>query len=237
MEQKPDGGPAVSKRLVVYCEGQTEELFVNRLLRPHLGLHGIKVERPILAATSHDPRGQRGGFVNWEAIAFDLRTEFAQDADPELRFTTLLDTYAMPKVVLTLAGLNAPAGTQTEVEAVEQAIAGHFNEPRFKAYLQRHELEALLLADIAALGRVFHRHTTGIAALGATISGFSNPEDINHGSSTHPAARLETAIPGYGVLKDSNAYWVLAEAGLDGVRSRCPRFDAWLSHWENWASV
>lgn len=145
------------KRLVVYCEGQTEEMVVNRLLRPWLEASGIRVERPVLAATSLDPAGQRGGFVNWPAIEFDLRQLFAADADPGLRFTTFLDCYAMPAQVLELAGFAAPATAAAEIAAVERALEDHFGEPRFKAYLQRHELEALLLADCTALGRVFPR--------------------------------------------------------------------------------
>lgn len=222
------------KRLVIYCEGQTEEMFVERLLRNHLKLHGIKVERPILAATSFDPFGQRGGFVHWDAIEFDLKQEFASDPDPNLRFTTLLDAYAMPKKVLELAGFTAPVTTVTDIEAVEQAIEGVFTEPRFKAYLQRHELEALLLADMDALERVFHRHKPGLQQLRSDIAGFANAEDINHGATTHPAARLAAAVVGYEDLKASNAYFVLAEAGLDAARAKCPRFDAWLTHWEQW---
>ncbi len=103
------------KRLLIYCEGQTEEMFVERLLRHHLSLYGVKVERPILAATTFDPEGQRGGFVNWDAIAFDLRQEFAYDADPNLRFTTLLDVYAMPSRVLALASLTTSASTVPDV--------------------------------------------------------------------------------------------------------------------------
>lgn len=224
------------KRLVIYCEGQTEEMFVERLLRNHLLQYGIKVERPILAATSFDPSGQRGGFVNWDAIEFDLRQEFATDADPNLRFTTLLDAYAMPTKVLQLAGFNAPVTTATDIETVEQAIEGVFTESRFKAYLQRHELEALLLADMDALERVFHRHKPGLQKLRSDIAAFANAEDINHGATTHPAARLAAAVAGYEDLKASNAYFVLAEAGLDAARAKCPRFDAWLTHWETWGA-
>lgn len=36
------------KRLVIYCEGQTEQFIVERVLRNHLSLFGVKVERPIL---------------------------------------------------------------------------------------------------------------------------------------------------------------------------------------------
>lgn len=224
----------MNKRLFIYCEGQTEEMFVERLLRNHLGNYGVKVERPELCATSLDPAGQRGGFVNWDAIEFDLKQTFAGDADPNLRFTTLLDVYRMPPKLLALAGFAGPVTLPTDVEKVESTIEGVFNEPRFKAYLQRHELEALLLADLDALERVFHRDIAGLQAMRADIAAFAHSEDINHGATTHPAARLESAVAGYKDLKASNAYFVLAESGLEKVRSKCPRFDAWLAHWETW---
>ena len=227
----------MSKRLVVYCEGQTEQMFVDRLIRNHLILHGVKVERSLLAATSMDPSGQRGGFVNWDAIQFDLRREFASDVDPDLRFTTLLDVYAMPPKVQGLAGFSAPVSAVADIEAVERAIETVFGEPRFKAYLQRHELEALLLSNLDALERVFHRDTLGLRQLRTDIIGFATAEDINHGTATHPSARLAAAVAGYEDLKASNAYFVLAEAGLGAVRPKCPRFHAWLSHWENWGAL
>jgi len=224
----------MSKRLFIYCEGQTEEMIVERLIRNHLAPHGVKVERPELCATSLDPHGQRGGFVNWDAIEFDLKQTFVGDSDPNLRFTTLLDVYRMPPKLLAMAGFSNPVGHPSDVEAVEKAIEGVFSEPRLKAYLQRHELEALLLADIDSLERVFHRDTAGLQSMRTDIAGFGNAEDINHGPTTHPSARLVSAVAGYENLKASNAYFVLAEAGLDTIRVKCPRFDAWLKHWETW---
>lgn len=140
----------------------------------------------------------------------------------------------LPNSVLQLAGFTAPIGDVPDIEAVEKAIETVFNEPRFKAYLQRHELEALLLADIDALETVFHRDKVGIQQLSLDIGGFGNAEDINHGATTQPSARLATAIGGYKSLKASNAYFVLKEADFDKVRRCCPRFDAWLKFWENW---
>ena len=227
----------MTKRLLIYCEGQTEEMFVERLLRPHLLMNGIKVERPILAATSLDPSGQRGGFVNWQAIEFDLRQEFASDADPNLRFTTLLDVFRIPKAVPGMPSVVGPLTTVSDIEHIERAIEGVFNEPRFKAYLQRHELEALLLANTSALADVFYRDKSGIRQLANNISTFATAEDINHGPATHPAARLAGAILGYENLKASNAYFVLAEAGLESVRAKCPRFSAWLDGWEKWGNA
>jgi len=214
-------------------------MFVERLLRNHLLQFGIRVERPILAATSLDPRSQRGGFVNWDAIQFDLRQQFRSDADPNLRFTTLLDVFRIPDTVPGMATIAPPLTAVADVEQVERAIETTLGEPRFKAYLQRHELETLLLADISALEYVFHRHKPGIEQLANDIAAFTDAEDINAGEHTHPAARLAAAIPGYEDLKASNAFFVLAraaEANWMAVRSRCPRFDAWLRYWENWGT-
>ena len=224
------------KRLLIYCEGQTEEMVVERLLRPYLQLHGVKVDRPILAATSQDPQWQRGGFVNWDAIQRDLRQIFVDDSDANLRFTTLLDVYAMPTTVLRLAGFNAPVTAVVEVEAVEKAIEGALNEPRFKAYLQRHEFEALVLAAPDALELVFPRHRQGVVQLRVEVAQFANAEDINHGPTTHPFARLVSAVPSYQDLKASHAYFVLAQTDFGTVRAKCPRFDAWLKHWEDWGA-
>ncbi len=224
----------MTKRLVVYAEGQTEELFVNRILRNHLALYGIKVERPVLAATSREATGQRGGFVNWDAVEFDLRRLFADDADPDLRFTTLLDAYAMPR---TMPGYEIAVDNRRSPESIDRAEAvwrQHFSEPRFVPYLQRHEFEALVLADSEALKTVFHDHGPQIDALAQSIAGFASTEDINDGPDTHPSARLGATITGYDLRKPENGLFVLQQAGLPQVRRACPRFNAWLGRWENW---
>lgn len=225
------------KRLLIYCEGATEEIFVERLLRHHLEGYGVKVERPILAATSLQLDGQRGGFVNWEAIVFDLHQIFASDASVNLRFTTLLDVFRIPDAVPGMAAITAPLSAVADVDHVERAIETTLGEPRFKAYLQRHEMETLLLTDIAALRYIFPPNDAGIQQLATDIEGFANAEDINHGATTHPAARLAAAIPGYENLKASHAYWVLRQADFTLVRKRCPRFNAWLAHWESWGTA
>ncbi len=226
----------MSKRLRVYVEGETEEFFVNRILRNHLAQSGVTVERPILAATSMLPAGQRGGFINWPAVEADLRILFSTDSNPDVRFTTMLDTYAMPVAVPGHPGPSPGSRSAAEVDAVQTAWAAHFGEPRFVPYFQRHEFEALVLAHPPALHAVFPEHATALTALEQSIAAVPNPEDIDDGPTTHPSARLSNAIPTYEPLKASNGLFVLLEAGLAAVRSRCPRFDAWLNHWEQWGA-
>jgi hypothetical protein len=221
------------KSLFVYVEGTTEEIFVERLLRHHLAAYGVKVERPLLAKKDFDPDGPRGGFTNWPAMEADLRDWFAEFPDPQARFTTLLDLYAMPAEVPGYPGRGA-ATTANDVAAVETAINTQMREPRFSAYLQRHEFEALLLTHPPAFARIFPGSAEAIGTLEQEITCFLSPEDINHGRQTHPAARIKNAIPDYYDLKASHAYWVAAEIPLEMIRARCPRFNAWLEKWESW---
>lgn len=223
------------KLLFIYVEGMTEEIFVERILRPHLQHHGVMVERPLLAKKDFEPNGPRGGFTNWPAMEADMRDWFNDHPDTatrEARFTTLLDLYALPKEVPGYSGLRA-ATTEADVAAIETAIAAQLAHPRFFPYLQRHEFEALLLAHPAALTVIFPSAGAGIATLEAAIVGIE-PEDINHGRTTHPAARIMAAIPDYYELKASNAYWIAAEVTLERMRTHCPRFRAWLEQWEAW---
>ncbi|MFN0076874.1 MAG: DUF4276 family protein [Prosthecobacter sp.] len=223
------------KRLFIYVEGLTEEIFVERILRGHLWLYGVKVERPLPAKKDSDPEGPRGGFTNWPAMEADMRDWFAAHPDrpgSPARFSTLLDLYAMPAEVPGYQGRGA-ATTEVDVTAIETAIAGRLNEPRFLPYLQRHEFEALLLSHPPALSEVFPNSAAEVSVLEASIAGMQ-PEDINHGRTTHPVARIMSAIPNYYELKASNAFWVASIIGLEVMRSKCPRFDAWLTHWEQW---
>jgi hypothetical protein len=226
----------VSKRLRVYVEGETEEFFVNRILKNHLLQCGVIVERPILAATSLLPSGQRGGFINWPAVEADLRILFSTDPSPDVRFTTMLDTYAMPAAVPGYPGPSSGARTAAEVDAIQSAWFAHFGEPRFVPYLQRHEFEALVLAQPPALRAVFPQLAPALTVLEHSLAAIPNVEDINDGPTTHPSARLNNAIPTYRDLKASYGLFVLLEAGLANVRLRCPRFNAWLARWEQWGA-
>jgi hypothetical protein len=231
------GGTTLNKRLLIYVEGATEELFVNRMLRNHLAQHGVAVQRPVLAATSLAPAGQRGGFVNWEAVEADLRTLFASDTDANLRFTTLLDTYALPSIAPGYPGPSASNHrTAAEVDAIQAAWMAHFSEPRFVPYLQRHEFEALVLAHPASLRTLFPQFASKLADLEQSLAGYANAEEIDDGPASHPSRRIQDIIPTYEALKASHGLFALLEAGLANTRLRCPRFDAWLSRWEQWGA-
>jgi hypothetical protein len=224
----------VSKRLSLYVEGRTEELFVNRILRNHLRSFGVQVERPVLAITRPGPEERRGGFVNWEAVEADLRTLFVARSEPDLRFSTLLDLYALPENVPGYPGPPTGRRAGADVDAIEAAWAKHFDEPRFVPYLQRHEFEALVIAHPPALDAVAPAHVATLRTVIHPTANATSAEDVNDGRATHPSALLSRAIPDYKARKPDYALFTLLEAGLDRVRARCPRLNAWLEKWERW---
>ena len=117
---------------------------------------------------------------------------------------------------------------------MEAAWSSNFGETRFVPYFQRHEFEALVIAHPASLDAVLPDHVPSLKSIIHPTSAAASAEDVNDGPTTHPSALLMQAIPDYADRKASYALFALLEAGLARVRSRCPRFDAWLAHWEQW---
>jgi hypothetical protein len=60
------------------------------------------------------------------------------------------------------------------------------------------------------------------------------PGEINDSKETAPSKRLKSMIPSY--TKAQHGPDVIELAGLEHVRSRCPRFHAWLNHLESLSS-
>jgi hypothetical protein len=54
----------------------------------------------------------------------------------------------------------------------------------------------------------------------------SGPELVNDGVDTAPSKRIMSAYPHY--AKTIDGPLVIAEAGLDAIRSTCPHADDWL---------
>lgn len=85
-------------RLHITAEGQTEERFVRRVLQPCLASMNIFVDaRSVL--TSRDKKAgltYRGGLIRYEKAKKDIMDWIKQDNNPECRFSTMFDLYALP---------------------------------------------------------------------------------------------------------------------------------------------
>jgi len=89
-----------------------------------------------------------------------------------------------------------------------------------------------VFADLAELRRILDdaMDLVGIDELAQRVAGVS-PEDIDDGPTTAPSKRLENAIRSYN--KVLHGPLAVESMGLAKIRSRCPRFNDWISSLES----
>jgi hypothetical protein len=66
--------------------------------------------------------------------------------------------------------------------------------------------------------------------LGRVVQLESGPELVNDGADTAPSKRIKKAYPQY--EKTLHGPLVIADAGIDAIRSTCPHADDWLRELE-----
>jgi len=177
----------------------------------------------------------KGGIVRWELIKKQI--EIHLKSDPGASVTTLIDYYGI------YSKFKFPNWEDAEnivdksirMTALESAMKADIDPElrnRFIPYMQLHEFEGLLFNDINIfIEQIPERDLIGMVELEETFTNYPNPELINNGRQTAPSKRLERIIAGYNKVVYGD---ILAEAiGLTRIRSKCPRFNNWLSTLEN----
>jgi hypothetical protein len=222
-----------SVHIVFVVEGYTEAAFVDRLLVPYLCSRGLSAHpATIVGKTKALKLGQtqRGGgfFSDWLK---DLK-RITANPNPAFRFTTLFDLYGLPPDFPDQELRTSDRSQANRCDRLERAMAIRINDRRFIPYLQLHEFEALVMACLPKLEELYDESTqlNGLARLQSEVASLC-PEDINDSPVTAPSKRLLRRIPGYSKCQDGPD--AIELAGLDHVRSRCPRFNNWLSRLES----
>jgi Domain of unknown function (DUF4276) len=225
-------------RVLILVEGQTEEAFVNRVLRPHLEPLGVYVERPSLLRTKELPEGKpyKGGITTYPRMSRDARRLLG---DTAAHVSTLIDYYGLPEDFPGLASARLLPNVNDRVVALESAFADEINHPRFHPFLILHEIEAWVFAAPAAAQA--HLTIEGLATeLANAVTAAFGAELINDGPDTHPSIRLDEIVRRldrqrrYGKVADGPE--IIAKAGLDVIRAGCPHFNAWLNWLESLAA-
>ena len=83
-------------RLHFIVEGQTEEEFVNALLRDHLVHHGVLCDARCVLTSRQGYRQFKGGVSKYKQIRRDVRLWTMEDSGRDVRFTTMFDLYRLP---------------------------------------------------------------------------------------------------------------------------------------------
>lgn len=209
-------------------EGQSEEIFVKHTLTPHLALHGVYVQSPIVLWTKRLPegRGFRGGVSNWNQIRRDL---LPLTRDGNAWVTTLMDFYGLPEDFPGLPDALGAGNAQEKVIALQERFAVEINHQRFIPFLALHEFESWLFSDPDAVEAHFGKAHLA-EQLRDAVQDAGAPELINHGVTTHPKARLKNLVGAYKETSDGPT--LLEKIGITTVRAACPHFDRWLQRLE-----
>ena len=216
----------------VLVEGQTEETFVNRILRPHLWPLGINPQPQGLGT-----QGLHVGIVEYPRARKQMRITLAQD--PGGFCTTMVDYYRLPD---SWPGRKAAEDKPFDQKAttIEQAIRSDlsddlgagFDRERLIPYIQMHEFEALLFSDVSVLTERLGLSDT--AKVQGIRSEFESPEEINDSVQTAPSKRIAVLDPGYQKVNDG--FLIAQRIGLATMRAECPHFDEWVGKLEALAS-
>jgi hypothetical protein len=225
-------------RLLVHVEGQTEETFVNEVLRSHLLQCGYEAISARIIGNAR-LRRSRGGIRPWLTVRKDIINHLRED--PGCVATTMVDFYGLPQ-----GGDRAWPGRAAAVGAaghhkasiVEEALRDdlaqemgtNFDITRFLPFVVVHEFEGLLFSDCAAFARGICRPDLE-PSFRQIRQSFATPEEINDSPVTAPSKRVEDLVLDYN--KPLLGALAIMEIGLDPIRAECPHFDAWLNHLES----
>ncbi len=222
-------------RLHITGEGPSEERFVKDVLAPHLGACQVWADaRSVLTSKDKWTNYEyRGGITSYRKAKRDIRNWMKEDRNPDARFTTMFDLYALPNDFPGFADAARAADPYDRVEALEKTlhddIAGELGDHRFVPYIQLHEFEALILSDPQHLDWEFLEHDTPIRRLGDMVRAQGgNPELINDGVETAPSKRIIAEIPEYKGSKATAGPLVAGKIGMNTLLDRCRHFRQWV---------
>ncbi len=222
--------------LNIVVEGPTEETFVRDVLAPHWGSKGIFVRARSVETSRRRGYVYRGGVSSYQKMRGDIIRWIKQQHDAYC--SSRFDLYALPTDFPGKLDIDANLKTYNKVEYLERAMQMDIGDKRFIPYIQLHEFEALLFADIGKL-RLFYPELKDrtIERLKAVARRFESPELINEGAQTAPSKRIISEIPGYYDNKGLVGPAVAKEIGLPILRERCSHFASWMGRIESLPAI
>lgn len=216
-------------RLLMSVEGQTEQAFVGAAITPHLAGHGVDAFARLLF--TNRKLGGRGGVMRYSQVRRDLERLFKQHRGNDVRFTSMIDLYALPDDFPGFSAAQAIADPVARVQCLEASFAADLGDERFIPFIQLHEFEAVLFCDLTQLAQRIDRSEYGIRALQREVAGMQ-PEQINDGEATAPSKRIIHHVPTYERSKPRLGATAAAAIGLPAIRRACPHFNEWITQLE-----
>ena len=212
------------KNVYIYCEGQTEESFVNTILYPYFSNMDIYVT-PIIHKTKRTPtKSYKGGVIDYKPIKDELKILCK---NPNAFVTTMFDYYGMPGNTPAIDHIDT--NLYNRIEYIEQEITNDIGCNNLAFNLLVHEFEGLLFSDTQAFSTI--TNDKAVERLQAMRDAAETPEHINNSVSTAPSKRIESVIDNY--TKVRQGIIVAKKIGIDKMLSECKHFADWIEKIKN----
>lgn len=209
------------KRLIIICEGPTEQAFCNDVLHGHLLTKDIVLEAPTIKQSN-------GGIVAWDTLKKQIVRHLNEGNSIVSLFVDyyrIRDSYHFPGWMESKSINNIYDRMHFLFEQMSLDIDENLRS-RFIPYIQLHEFEGLLFSNIAVFQNNFTKQELDFQQLEDAINSVKTPEEINNGPATAPSERLKKAIKGY----DKVVYGacLASDIGLNTMRGKCILFNEWV---------
>lgn len=208
------------KNVYIYCEGWTEEAFINDVLGPYFANMQIWVY-PIVCETKRtSSKKYKGGVSDYRKIKKELYL-ICKHHHNEI-VTTMFDYYAMPD--------NTPmidcddADLYSRIDKIEAAINQDIGLQNCHFNFSLHEFEGLLFSNPDSFGLI--ADAAVVEKIQEVKDSAPSPEHINNSPKTAPSKRLAALMPGYAKVKNGS---ILAQdMGIDVIMENCRHFAEWI---------
>lgn len=131
------------KNVYIYCEGPTEESFINEILYPYFLNIGIAVY-PIVCTTKRTAsKKYKGGVSDYNKIKRELT--MLCKSHPNEHVTTMFDYYAMPENTPEI-GLHDP-DIYERIGKIEAAVNKDIGQANCMFHFMLHEFEGILFSN------------------------------------------------------------------------------------------
>lgn len=208
-------------RLIIVCEGETEQEFCKDVLASYFREKDIYLEYPTI-------KHSNGGIVSWAILKKQLINHLYEG---DAIVSMLVDYYRIKDSYL-FPGWEEAKHVENVYDKMRLLFCRMKDDMpaelrgRFMPYIQLHEFEGLLFSDISVFKNNFTSDELQFQLLEEAVVSADTPEEINNGPATAPSVRLMKAVAGY----DKVVYGacLALEIGLTAIRSKCRLFDEWI---------
>lgn len=221
-------------RIFVVCEGQAEAAFVKCILTPYFYSQNKTLIPHTILTKQDKKRGTmyKGGMSNFEKARSTITKALAGVKDSHTFVTTMFDFYRLPRDTPgmdKIATINDPYKQvlllEKEIQAFEK-VSPYVYLP----YIQLHEFESLIFADLNKITQRYFEPNYDITPLQEALEEIKNPELVNNGESTAPSKRILACIPDYD--KIDGGVSILEKIGIEKLQKECRHFSGWIDKLE-----